>query len=442
MLSMAIGTPPQNFSMLVDTGSSNLAVAGSASAGASPYFRSSSSSSFSSTSNSAFSVSYIVGSWSANRVRDVVQVFGSGIGAAPVEFASIYSSANFYLTSSAIPFQGILGLGYRSIALPASNPVTPLFDTWVAAGAVANSFGMQLCDPSTKQTLGVVAVQPTPSYIDFGAGESDLADLSSGGFVYAPVVQATYYSVMVYDVALGGTSLGAACSLYNSPKPAIVDSGTTNLFLPQAAYSALTSMLSSRLIFSSENVRTQFFAGTVCLVFSSSLTASLPALTVTLAGASGSEFDLTIPAWRYLRVAQVNDTLPAGSECRVFGVVASCTTILGAVAMTGYTVLFDRANARVGFARSTCSNASGYGSVPPMAVRTAASTRASACATDTSICSTSGSSGSSVSAGVIAGSVVGGVMFVTLLLAVWLWFKKGGGPKVANAKPKVATGVV
>ena len=259
--SAGVSLPPRGTHTLrgaqVDTGSSNLAVAGSSSAGITPYYVSSSSSTYS-LSGASFSVQYAEGSWSANRVSDKVQVHHSSISPVTVEFAAIYASSNFFVSGSPYVFQvhakgsgnfyryppflnnhyfihppshpcsyhfdekGILGMAYVAIARPSSNPITPIFDTWVASG-LTNSFGMQLCVPSTSYNAGTVTVVATPSFIHFGAQASDLADLASGSFVYAPQIEASYYEVMVTGMALGGVSLGVSCSIFNSPKPAIVD---------------------------------------------------------------------------------------------------------------------------------------------------------------------------------------------------------------------------
>ena len=155
----------------------------------------------------------------------------------------------------------------------------------------------------------------------------------------------------------------------------------------------------------------------MCVVLAHSTTSSLPSLTITLAGENNSEFDLIIQPWHYLRVAQISQALPYGSDCRVFAITAQCGTVLGVTVMTAYTVLFDRANSRIGFARSTCSNASGFSSVPAIATRTSTT---SSCVVDPQLCATTTSS-SSVSGGIIAGAVIGGVIGAGILLSALIW---------------------
>ena len=50
------------------------------------------------------------------------------------------------------------------------------------------------------------------------------------------------HSVVVTDMAMGGVSLGVSQTTYNTPF-CIVDSGTTLLLLPTAAYNAISTYL-------------------------------------------------------------------------------------------------------------------------------------------------------------------------------------------------------
>lgn len=414
----SFGTPAQNFSLVVDTGSSNLAVAASSTAGATPYYVSTASSSFINV-GSAVAVQYAVGAWTGTRITDMVQLASSGLPRLSVDFAAITSSSSFFNAQSSYKFQGILGLAYIALARPSGSPITPLLDSLVANGA-NNSFGLQLCDARTTAQGAVVSAG---GFLQVGAGPSDLADISSGAFVYAPLVQQSYYTVSVTDVAFNGQSLGLGCSLYNSPR-AIVDSGTTNLVLPQAAYDAVVAGFSTRVSFQSASDKALFFSGTQCFTFPRALTLSLPAITITLAAADGV-FDLKIPPWTYLRILAANTS--QSTDCRVFGVQAGCGSVLGISVLSSYTALFDRANSRVGFAPSTCSNSSGFASATAVVFRSGA---VPVCSADASICA---SSTSSSQVTLIVGLTLGGVAIVavTALLLYQYYFKPRKDRKVA-----------
>ena len=201
--------------------------------------------------------------------------------------------------------------------------------------------------------------------------------------------------------------------------------------IPQAAYDAFTAAFATYVTFSTPSDRALFFSGTACFTFPSLLTASLPALTVTLAAATGV-FDLKIQPWHYLRAVAVNISLPANAHCRVFGVQAGCGTVLGISVLASYTTLFDRAQARVGFAPSTCSNSSGFPSAAAIAFRSGAVPN---CAADSSICSSSLPSQVALIVGVTVGAVALVVVVAVLVYNFHCQPKKS--PKI-NMVPRSA----
>jgi hypothetical protein len=78
----------------VDTGSANFAVAGSASAGAAPFFRAAASST-AGGSGAPVAVAYMLGAWAGKQIRDVVQI--GGLPSVTVDFASIESAEDFFV---------------------------------------------------------------------------------------------------------------------------------------------------------------------------------------------------------------------------------------------------------------------------------------------------------------------------------------------------------
>jgi hypothetical protein len=85
-----------------DTGSANLAVAGSAST-TTPYFEADASSTFQMIGTSV-SVSYTVGSWSGVEVSDVVLLVNSGTESLQTNFALMQTANNFF-GETTVPFQ-------------------------------------------------------------------------------------------------------------------------------------------------------------------------------------------------------------------------------------------------------------------------------------------------------------------------------------------------
>jgi len=68
-------------------------------------------------------------------------------------------------------------------------------------------------------------------------GEID-NDLYKGDMLYTPIVKKWYYEVIITDFTVNGDSLGLNCKKYNYDKT-IVDSGTTNLRVPQEVFNLI-----------------------------------------------------------------------------------------------------------------------------------------------------------------------------------------------------------
>eukprot|EP00047_Mylnosiga_fluctuans_P008442 m.258741 g.258741 ORF g.258741 m.258741 type:complete len:647 (-) comp21785_c0_seq1:133-2073(-) len=415
-LTMSIGTPGQDLSFLVDTGSATTAVAATAGSGATKFYDRTASSTFVAD-GEALSLTYMSGSWVGVRMSDVLTLRGTGLVAVRAEFAGITQSSQFFLTGQ-FPFQGILGLAYVSLARPAGHPLLPIFDVIKAANpGLPDAFGIQLCDPRVVASGNTLQLIDTPSVIDLGASETSLASLTTSSFVYTPIAQELYYGIEVLRVAVGGKPLAVDCSVFNSPRYAIVDSGTTGLFLPIAAYNELIATLKARLAFQSATERSAFFSGT-CVPMQRSFIAAAPNITVTLTAAGGTEMDLLIDPWRYMIAVPISSFTGSSTdvECRALGVYpTTCSdsvgTILGIVAMSGYTVLFDRTNHRIGWAPSSCADSSGYSRIGPIPRRA----RSAACPPKYCITETSTDV---LSLGAYIGIMVGGTVLIVIILVI------------------------
>ncbi|KAH6916102.1 endopeptidase [Coprinopsis sp. MPI-PUGE-AT-0042] len=126
---LAIGTPPTSYNLILDTGSADLWVAGSeCSTGCSnvPLFDPSSSSTFQNES-SAFSITYGSGQAIGFLAQDAVQM--AGFEVSNQVFAVCEQVSDGLLTT---PVSGLLGLAFASIA---STRATPFWETLVENGA-------------------------------------------------------------------------------------------------------------------------------------------------------------------------------------------------------------------------------------------------------------------------------------------------------------------
>lgn len=127
--SIAIGTPPQAFNVILDTGSSDLWLADSAcTTGCQgvPTFNPTSSSSFTNEST-PFAITYGSGEAAGALGTDVVQMAGFSV---QNQIFAVCDTVSDGLLNA--PVSGLLGLAFQSIA---SSKATPMWETLVTSGA-------------------------------------------------------------------------------------------------------------------------------------------------------------------------------------------------------------------------------------------------------------------------------------------------------------------
>ncbi|ELU01781.1 hypothetical protein CAPTEDRAFT_153768 [Capitella teleta] len=351
---MGIGTPPQQMNILIDTGSSNFALAAADNQAIDKYFDSSNSSTFSATQKQV-SVPYTQGNWQGYLATDVVTIPSMNITVDDATLSCIYSSENFFINGS--NWQGILGLGYSQIARPDSS-VEPLFDAIVRNGIVNDTFSMQLCGNKFNGTAQGVLVGGT-SLSQFlvlgGISES----LYEGPIYYAPIHEPWYYEVVLTDIKVGRESLNMDCKEYNYDKT-IVDSGTTNLRVPKRVFQEIIERM--RMIMEAlpiGGIPATFWDGSekniLCPDDGTLPWETLPSIELHLGMTPNSSFGLVVAPRMYLRpVHDIFDPLSNGT-CYKFAITPSDTgTVIGAVVMEAFYVIFDRVSQQVGFASSSC----------------------------------------------------------------------------------------
>jgi cathepsin D len=316
---ITLGTPPQTFNVVFDTGSSNLWIPSSkctpldlACKNHNKYTATASSTY--KKNGTTFAIQYGTGAVSGFLSEDVLnfgglEVTGQTFGEATNEPGIVFVVAKF---------DGILGMAYVSISV---DNVTPVWYNIISQGLVSQQvFSFWLSQDSTE----------TPG------GELTLGGVDStrytGDFSYAPLTNETYWEFSVDDFALGGTSLGW-CS--GSPCSAICDSGTSLIVGPSKLVNALNRKLGAIV----ENGEGIFLS---CDVIS-----KLPNIDITI---NGKDFTLT-PTDYVLKVTSEGET-----EC-ISGFAGMDLPfnnfyILGDVFIATYTTVFDFENQRVGWAKS------------------------------------------------------------------------------------------
>lgn len=351
------------FDLLVDSGSSTTAVAAQACSsctGLSPLYTGSGNGTGVSQ-NATTSGSYGDGSgWNAAVYVDKINAglpqdsnYGTPVRMA---LASITQQANNFFSGSACggvdnvnAYQGIWGLGPIG---GASASTSAYMDVAAAQGNLfANAFATQLCNLGGRMWLGGYDPRSV-----------------SGAVKFTPLLDGTndalHYSIAIQDIRLGNTSLNVSSYAYGA---AVVDTATGVLMLPQVAYDALKTQLSSnadvkavldprtltgdtsaqRLGYPALNNRTP-----------DEVDALLPKFTIWLpGGGSASNNALQMAATKSYLSANKRTTNGVLQYVYTFTAYPSDTTILGAAVLKSHVFIFDRENSRLGFApqASFCS---------------------------------------------------------------------------------------
>lgn len=316
--SVSIGSPAQSFTVIYDTGSSNLWVPSKQCDGSKypsckthDLYDSSKSSTFVQNGED-FSVAYGSGTCSGFLSEDDVTL--GGLKAEGLTFGEITNQPGQIW--SVAEFDGILGLGYPGIAV---DKVTPPFDALMASKSLdADEFAFYLSSQhgSSKQT----------SVLTLGGVDSRFF---SGNFSYFPVQKFMfnqgYWLIHGDDVKVNGQSMQACGGLLSKSCNFIVDSGTSVLTGPSSKINAIASKIGE-------------------VKQDCSNLDSLPTISFTLGGA---DFDLE-PEFYVLKIGDGNGNFQCQLGMQPMDQLG--LWILGDPFMRKYYTVFDAGNKRVGFA--------------------------------------------------------------------------------------------
>ncbi|XP_044243015.1 gastricsin [Ursus arctos] len=217
---IGIGTPPQNFLVLFDTGSSNLWVPSvqcqSQACDSHSRFNPSMSSTYSSN-GQIFSVQYGSGSLSGIYGYDTLRV--QSIQVSNQQFGLSEHEPSPYFVQ--LKFDGIMGLAYPALA---EGRGTTALQGLLRAGLLSS--------PVFSFYLGRDMSSQNGSVLIFGEIDHSL---HRGPIYWAPVTQERYWQIGIEEFLIGGHAMGW-CS---QGCQAIVDTGTSLLTVPQQYLSAL-----------------------------------------------------------------------------------------------------------------------------------------------------------------------------------------------------------
>ncbi|KAA8593900.1 beta-secretase 2 [Etheostoma spectabile] len=342
-IEMSIGTPGQKVNILVDTGSSNFAVAAAPHPFITHYFNTALSSTYQSVGRTV-AVRYTQGNWEGELGVDRVSIPKGLNGTVIINIAAILSSDGFFLPG--VNWQGILGLAYPMLARPDSS-VEPFFNSLVQQMGIPDIFSLQMCGAGLSASS---TADPAGGSLIMGGTEPTLY---RGSLWYTPIVEEWYYQVEVLKLEVGDQNLDLDCREYNMDK-AIVDSGTTLLRLPVNVFNAVVEAITrSSLI---QDFSSGFWDGSklACWMKGETPWMFFPKLSIFLRATNTSQsFRITILPQLYIQpITDVDGTL----DCFRFGLSSSANgLVIGATVMEGFYVVFDRAQRRLGFALSNCA---------------------------------------------------------------------------------------
>jgi hypothetical protein len=268
-----------------------------------------------------------------------------GAGSTPdmtqVKLVAIEQQDQFLVgTCGGGPPQGVLGFAPSSIEVQGTNG---FFDQLVADGGVNDLFATRLC--STEGTLWLGGFDPSlttapPVY-------TPMLDVQVNG----ALVQA-WYTVNLASISIVGTTIPVATASFPG---AMLDTGSSYSTLPPAAFSTLTSTIAANSAFSGvfgANAASFFSSVNTCVRLSqtkAALDAALPGLTLTLG--SNPSISVQATATESYLLSRGGLWCPAITaltpDANSFPNIAAH---LGAPMLASNVVIFDRANQRVGFA--------------------------------------------------------------------------------------------
>merc|ERR1711871_1263378 len=293
-----VGTPPQTFNVIFDTGSANLWVPNSK-VGLRGLMKHKYDSSKSSTyvkNGTEFKIQYGSGPVSGIWSEDTVSI--AGVATKQQAFAEVEDASGLGLAYSIGKFDGILGLGWDRISV--DGILTPVHN-------LINSG--ELSEPVFAFYLGDSA----PGTLIMGGTDSSHY---TGDFAYVPLKSEDYWRIELDDLKVGGTSM-TTC------KTAIVDSGTSLLAGPKDDVTKIATKLGATSVMNKEWVFTSCDKGG-------------PDITVTLGGK-----DYTFKSGSTCLFAMMGIDVPAPN---------GPLWILGDVFMRKYYTVFDWGQKRLGFA--------------------------------------------------------------------------------------------
>jgi len=317
---IAIGTPPQDFDVVFDTGSSNLWIPSVDCTDAACKTHSQYDHSKSSTyvaNGKSFRIVYGSGALVGYLSADSVTVAGLKI----VNQTFAEATAEPGLTFSAAAFDGILGLAFQSIAV--DNVVPPWY----------NMLNQKLVTtPVFAFWLNTNYSQPNGGELIFGGTN---ANHYTGAITYVPLTKQTYWQFVFQDVFVTGTAQKlcgtAGCAV-------ILDSGTSLITGPADSIKKINQQIGAIEI-----------GTTGEYVVACKSIKTMPNIAFEIAN---KQFVLTPDQYILVEVSDGTESCISGFYALDIAPPTGPLWILGDIFIGAYYSIFDYGNARIGLATS------------------------------------------------------------------------------------------
>lgn len=306
---ISVGTPPQNFNVIFDTGSSNLWVPGVSctNCGSHPKYDSSKSSTYSKNGTDFF-IQYGSGPVSGFLSEDVATV--GDLTVKYQTFAEINNTKGLGLAYSVGKFDGILGLAFPSISI---DHIPTVFENMISQNLVQQqvvSFYLSSTDGQDgEMTVG-------------GIDDTKY----SGSLQYTDLTSETYWETKLDAFTINGNSA-------SSTTKAILDTGTSLLAGPTADVAKIAATVGAK----------PFFLNKKEYTIDCSKVATLPDMVFTMGGnkftISGADYVIKSGPICLFAMTGIDVPAPNGP-----------LWILGDVFIRKYYTVFDWENKRLGFA--------------------------------------------------------------------------------------------
>ncbi|CAG9787825.1 unnamed protein product [Diatraea saccharalis] len=383
-----LGTPKQKLNVIVDTGSTTLAVASYSRQDSDKYFQVENSTNLI-DSGKEVQAKYSQGMWVGRLVSDYVE-FPSlpQVPQVRSDFAVITNSQKFFMNGSG--WQGLLGLAYLPVGAWGNKIVVGSWlDSLECNIGKSVSFELKLCGPQSPTNA--------THYGKFSMIVDNEKCKDKPRF-YTPILHKRWYEVGVIGVNVvemevsSTNSINKTKTIYRAPyspldlddcqmlnaEKSIVDSGTTNIRLPDEIFRKVVNEIRKQAQAGNILILDEFWYHGEAACWPESQQWTLPYLEIYLLHADDdrSYFTLRVPPQHvmlsffkipllrslgifqnYMRVVSTHDNSEGtvSQYCYKLGIEAGGKdTVLGYTAMEGFEVLFNRSGGWIGWDISDC----------------------------------------------------------------------------------------